>query len=66
MSSAFGCPGCLFICVPGNQGGNGKRKRMREGHCVQLDVMLANLSHELWLSICIESGSDGVNFFHHS
>lgn len=51
--------------VPGNQGGNGKRKKMREGHCVQLDI-LANLRHELGLSICTESGSDGTNFLHHS
>lgn len=47
MSNAFGCPGCLFISVPGNQGGNGKRKKMKKGHCVQLGIILANLGHEL-------------------
>lgn len=66
MSSAFGCLGCLFISVSGNQGGSGKGKKMREGHCVQLDIILANLRHELRLNICIESGSAGANFFHRS
>lgn len=48
MSSVFfGCPGCLFISVPGNQVGNGKRKKMGEGHCVQLDIILANMRPEL-------------------